>query len=211
MSADCQLQVAGVGECGVLAIGRCVDCTRAFCDSHQALDVRGSDTVRMKNLCEECLRGRKRSEQQTQEAWLEVQRTKARELAAQVAASRRSIAQLAQALRDAGAPGIEQRRVVVGSAQTWLGFGKGRPRYEAIEPGWNVGTYEWRVHYPEFKDSMARSYDEKKVTWVTTTGDIVTEPSTSMYSGTAMDLSKSADVLLVEQRLRVIAERHGIQ
>jgi hypothetical protein len=44
--ALCQVQ-----DCGVLAIGRCLQCSKAFCESHRAIS---RDRMIMTNLCTEC-------------------------------------------------------------------------------------------------------------------------------------------------------------
>jgi hypothetical protein len=43
--AECEME-----NCGVLAIGRCIDCSKAFCASHQALGY----TAPVANLCARC-------------------------------------------------------------------------------------------------------------------------------------------------------------
>lgn len=61
MPADCQID-----DCGVLAVGRCHRCRRAFCGSHQAFD----GQVRLVDQCSSC-RGeqRNREAQAEQDEW----------------------------------------------------------------------------------------------------------------------------------------------
>jgi hypothetical protein len=49
-AATCETQVRS-GLCGVMAVGRCIDCQQAFCPSHQGLNANGPYT----NLCSSCL------------------------------------------------------------------------------------------------------------------------------------------------------------
>lgn len=52
MAATCE-----IGGCGVAAIGRCTDCAKAFCGSHQASSLSGAfgDEQRYADLCRTCL------------------------------------------------------------------------------------------------------------------------------------------------------------
>ncbi len=49
MAADCQVDHRG-SECGVLAIGRCASCGKAFCMTHQARDTMKTYV----NQCDPC-------------------------------------------------------------------------------------------------------------------------------------------------------------
>lgn len=62
MPADCQIH-----SCGVLAVGRCLECNRAFCASHQAYS---PDRVRLTDQCSACQRDKKsRAAQASQAKW----------------------------------------------------------------------------------------------------------------------------------------------
>src|SRR5579862_9335364 len=52
-AAICEMPI-GTGPCGVMAVGRCIDCRQAFCPSHRALNTNGPYT----NLCTTCLGNR---------------------------------------------------------------------------------------------------------------------------------------------------------
>ncbi len=63
-AASCDLRSRLDDPCGVIARGRCVDCSRAFCASHQAQPWGGGS---YSDLCSDCLVKRARREQ----AWIE--------------------------------------------------------------------------------------------------------------------------------------------
>ena len=54
MAAECQASVGGA-ECGVLAVGRCVQCGKAFCQTHQAADRRPPNQITYVDQCAACL------------------------------------------------------------------------------------------------------------------------------------------------------------
>jgi len=96
MAATCELTANGTA-CGVMAIGRCVDCSRAFCDSHRAAGYQ----VRYVDLCGTCLAKRDelamekgkaaaRREKQAQVQKQVQARDRARDLAAETPNRRRT-------------------------------------------------------------------------------------------------------------------------
>lgn len=127
MPAECEIDA-----CGVLAIGRCIDCSNAFCGSHQGIIVAsGSPThgTRMVDLCRNC--HARRQEQQ-----FELLRQRAHH----TATAPQRIAALAEQLRQAGVP-IATRRRFVGMRSRR--FGGSEAVYEDVDSAWSVGPHRW--------------------------------------------------------------------
>jgi hypothetical protein len=175
MSVGCELPVTR-GTCDVGAIGRCVDCERAFCLTHQAVD---NLQRPFSNLCTECStartqRGREAVEQ-SQQARIE-QITADRYAIDNVKAS---IATTAERLRRAGSPGLSQRSKVVGQKQTMLGWGPWRDVRKPLDPGWSIGSFEWRTFRPALTgtfESDAQIGTAVLQTWVLADGTVVADP-----------------------------------
>ena len=136
MPADCE-----VNGCGVLAIGRCVECGQAMCASHRARGEGGPIT----NLCSEC--ERKRTQR-----WLEeLQGVREsddprvrREMRAQ-----EQIKRVAHRLAEAGfgpdSRANEGRRLSQGVARRLLGRAREVRDPDSDRYGWYVGEYGWEV------------------------------------------------------------------
>lgn len=69
MAAECEIAV-GSGTCDVLAVGRCIDCERAFCQSHR--DIAGG--VVQVNVCSECGAHRKAEDRDKIDSMIEAAR-----------------------------------------------------------------------------------------------------------------------------------------
>lgn len=69
-AATCELLLPGGHPCGVQAIGRCVDCQRAFCATHRARSYDNFGNLVSHDLCAECYQKRLAAEAEQQDrAW----------------------------------------------------------------------------------------------------------------------------------------------
>jgi hypothetical protein len=119
MAAEC-----AIDDCGVLAVGRCIECSRAFCRSHQALD----GGVAWVNKCSAC-RDRREA----------VEREKASKRAdVESYVRNRATAEL----EAAGAPAVDVLKVETTYVKR---FGGRRPQQVITSHGrgWLLGRYKW--------------------------------------------------------------------
>lgn len=87
-----------IRNCGVLAVGRCVDCGRAFCDSHRGLN----DWHQwMTNQCTDCAERVKEAKRLANEQAREEERRRKQEAADRAAARDARIARLSSSLLEA--------------------------------------------------------------------------------------------------------------
>lgn len=129
-------------DCGVLAVGRCRVCKRAFCGTHQARDYEGpSAGIPRSDVCMAC----------AVEARRAAQARAARTAATTRGEDPRSRAIKAAALlMDAGGPGLQHRIGIRHEPSRWsplwsslMGRRVLRPVEIALEPAWPVGRYGW--------------------------------------------------------------------
>lgn len=141
--------------CGVLAVGRCVDCSRAFCASDQAQDWQNRPIT---NLCPPCQAARTSAEAQSRAA-----REQARADALSAAYERIRLA--ARRLAASG-PSATPRRQLDGYKK--VRFGRYKTLYRELEPAWPVGTYTWTAVETQWHGDRV-----EEPTGVTRHGDIV--------------------------------------
>jgi hypothetical protein len=119
MAAEC-----AIDDCGVLAVGRCIECSKAFCRSHQAMD----GGVAWVNKCSAC--------RDRRQAVVLDQASKRAEIESYV--RNRATAEL----EAAGAPAVDVLKVET----TYVKRFGGRRRQEVIASygrGWLLGRYKW--------------------------------------------------------------------
>jgi len=169
-----------VDACGVLAVGRCVDCGRAFCGSHQALTQLTSGPV-VTNLCQPCTVERARRANLPRE--LEERA---------VAKARERIQSVAAALERAGVPKVKYYHATAKQFGWWTrqqgtaaiaradAFG----RYRTVEDpaghkyGWFVGSCPWSATETTsgmYGGGQTRRTIAWSATFVTADGAIVKE------------------------------------
>jgi len=137
MPAECQTVIGADTECGVLAIGRCLDCGRAFCGTHRGRSLQRIDGITQtvwQDLCADCSATRRRTPTPAQQTVIDEQRARSE-------ATRSRVALEAQLRRLAGE--LAARRVPRQARPIVVGWRKKMfSRENAVfagEPAWPVG------------------------------------------------------------------------
>lgn len=137
-----QAAICNIDNCGVIAVGRCHQCNKAFCSSHQGYIVVGGRYPEGTLLNNECLVCTK-----TKEHLKNFSQTLN---TAYVPALIKRIEYVAKMMSDAHIPGLLPRKKKIGVETKKGGFFKKYEYiniWEDIEPGWFIGIYEWDGGY----------------------------------------------------------------
>jgi hypothetical protein len=128
-----QPAVCEINKCGVLAIGRCWSCKRAFCPTHQGWKY--SSGSRFTDACGECINAQKA--QAEKQSLILFERDQA---------LRDRIRVVIKSLVEAGKPGIITRRAKVVTYKRKSFSSEYRPveKIADIESAWPVGKFLWR-------------------------------------------------------------------
>lgn len=121
MAADCEID-----QCGVLAIGRCIGCRKAFCQSHRERPVREYGDV-----CSAC-----------QTANIDRQRS----ISERILAAQEKIRSIAEALAAAKIEPDELYFEAYTTKRRTFGRDKTVEDPSRDEYGWPLGTYTWMSH-----------------------------------------------------------------
>ncbi len=172
-----------------------MDCSRAFCASHQARP-RGGGSY--SDLCSDCLVKRARREQ----GWIE-------------AAEAQAAAELARAEDELSARNRRQHTAVHTSRERLAAVAErlARAGSRTSKDGsrnsiWFVGLFDWLVDYPErfgTFESDARTARERRYTYVLGDGQIVS-PSQDHLGGTPRKLADDDVLLDVVSAFTLLAE-----
>lgn len=129
MAALCAFLVNTSHPCDIAAIGRCVQCSRAFCMSHQGYEIGGR---RFANLCLDHSSGAVASQSRSPEA-LRVSQEKLR-------AEQQRLSDLIGLLAGSVKP-VEQRKVAPGPPlrRAWRGKERYRSGERTGKSGWPIG------------------------------------------------------------------------
>lgn len=192
--AVCAAVPAGHAECGVAALGRCIDCARPFCLSHQG---NASDGGTFTNLCSTCLLQREQAvaatRQQVRDQAVAPAAARAQQARNDLDTAKKRIRDIAQRLVAAGSPGLAPRFRVVGQKQTIPGWTKWRDVTERMSPAWQVGEFEWVVHHAARCGTFeCDAYDQNvdRTTFVLPSGEIVAQaPASYGFGGAPRELA----------------------
>jgi len=151
VAAECEKALIAGGQCGVAAVGRCIDCHNAFCGSHQAVN----SYTTFVDLCAGC---------HAKRAWNAKAPQRAAEAVAQNLSERmaRAIATLVSSPPN----GLVARRRLVTSERRFL---LRVEWWDEFEPAWPIGSHPW--HFSETHTSGDR--DTAIPTGLTPTGKLV--------------------------------------
>ena len=156
MPADCEVEIRGGAQCGVIAVGRCWACGRAFCPSHQAQvdDARAPrstpvlaqrQSAVVPNLCAPCQVASMSTPSDPPQTAAAARRAAGeRKVEAQrneVADLREQIQAILDALSSAGSPGLLHRTKVVREGRKRL-LGKQPDEIVNLPGVWPCGTGE---------------------------------------------------------------------
>lgn len=131
MPAGCELATAFGSACDVMAVGRCSECGKAFCGSHQAIRNDATSWGRFVDWCTAC---QHRSEQQAAAAAAAAAQARREQLAA--SAERRRVA-----WEEIGRRGFD--RFAAERAYQWFPPGKKKPRRMSAGFAIPVGDLVW--------------------------------------------------------------------
>lgn len=135
VAVGCQIE-----GCGVLAIGRCRVCKRAFCGTHQARDYEGPGAgIPRSDVCMACATEARAARAQESRRAIATPTDDARSIAINAAAL----------LMDAGGLGLQRRVGIEHKPSAWtpwsllMGRRSLRPVEIELDLAWPVGTYGW--------------------------------------------------------------------
>lgn len=139
MAAECEMASSRGGKCGVVAVGRCLDCESAFCASHQDVWISksGFDGLRVpipQPRCSACATTEQRERQAA------VSRAVSERAAAERSLDERFKAALLR-LKERGR-GLVARRFRVGVDYRWGGLVRDE-WWGVYESAWPIGDQPW--------------------------------------------------------------------
>jgi hypothetical protein len=136
LAAECELEIESGIPCGVQAVGRCSNCRKAFCLTHQAADLAGPVQTTYRDQCTLCLYLARKPQ-------IEAATRKAR-LQLFVLGGDRAKAQ--RLLRSANVPMIEVVEFTSSSRKKRFGGWETTTTRNTIADGWLIGNARWRYN-----------------------------------------------------------------
>jgi hypothetical protein len=188
MPAECEIKINN-SACGVLAIGRCVDCYRPFCGAHTAHQPPNS----FNNLCQPCLDARQME-------------------GVEQAAARKSLLQAAPQRIEAAADRLVGSSLLP-SARSYKTLQKRFLRWVdveiSLEPAWPLGHFIWQQ--PE---TQRQGWTEGYRTGVTPSGLVVPMevPTDAEQAGLQRPtaLKDETSLLRIAEKIERIAAEQGV-